>query len=172
MSQDALDKGTFDAVDRIAAQWRRERPDLDSDAKGITGRIVRLESLFQRRFAEAFAELGMTEGDYGILAPLRRAGPPYQLTPAGLAKARMMSSGGLTPALDRLQQRGWIERAPNPDDRRSMLVRLTPAGKELIDQAMEAHIAAEHDLVRHLSPTKQRQLTTLLRELLVSVEGA
>lgn len=171
MSQDALDKASLDAVDRIVAQWRQERPDLDPGAKEITGRIVRLESLFQQRFAEVFAEHGMTEGDYGILAPLRRSGRPYELTPAGLARARMMSSGGLTPALDRLQRRGWIERTPNPDDRRSMLVRLTPAGKELIDQAMEAHVAAEHDLVRHLSPTKRRQLTTLLRELLVSVEG-
>lgn len=172
MSQDALNKDSLDAVDRIVAQWKRERPDLEPGAKEITGRIVRLESLFQQRFAEVFAEFGMTEGDYGILAPLRRAGSPYQLTPAGLAKARMMSSGGLTPALDRLQQRNWIERTPNPNDRRSMLVRLTPAGKELIDTAMEAHVAAEHDLVRHLDPTQQRELVTLLRELLVSVEGA
>lgn len=171
MSQDALNKGSSDAVDRIVAEWRRERPDLDPGAKGITGRIVRLGSLLQQRFAEVFSELGMTEGDYGILAPLRRSGSPYQLTPSGLARARMMSSGGLTPAVDRLQRRGWVERTPNPDDRRSMLVRLTPTGKEVIDKAMEAHIAAEHDLVRHLSPTSRRQLAALLRELLVSVEG-
>jgi len=133
---------------------------------------VRFESLFQQRFAEVFAEFGMKEGDYGLLVALRRAGAPYELTPTELAKARMMSSGGLTPALDRLHRRGWIERAPNPEDRRGMLVRLTGAGRELIYAAMDAHIAAEHDLVRHLSPTKQRQLVTLLRELLVSVEGA
>lgn len=172
MSQDALDKDTVDAVDRIVAQWRRERPDLDSSAKEITGRIVRLESLFQQRYAEVFADFGMKEGDYGLLVALRRAGTPYELTPTGLAKARMMSSGGLTPALDRLQRRGWIERTPNPQDRRGMLVRLTTAGKELVDAAMEAHTAVEHDLVHHLSPTKRRQLVALLRELLVSVEGA
>jgi DNA-binding MarR family transcriptional regulator len=172
MRQDALRQDSVDAVDRIVAQWTRERPDLDPSAKEITGRIVRLESLFQQRFAEVFAEFGMKEGDYGLLVALRRAGTPYELTPTGLAKARMMSSGGLTPALDRLQRREWIERAPNPEDRRGMLVRLTPAGKELVDAAMHAHIAAEHDLVRHLSPTKRRQLTTLLRELLMSVERA
>lgn len=171
MSQDALDKGNSDAVDRIVDEWRRERPELDPGAKETTGRIVRLAGLFQQRFAEAFAELELSDGDYGILAPLRRAGAPYQLTPSDLAKARMMTSGGLTPALDRLQRRGWIERTPNPDDRRSMLVGLTPAGKDLVDRAMEAHTAAEHDLVRYLSPTKQRQLKTLLRELLVSLEG-
>lgn len=171
MSQDALDKDNADAVDRIVAQWERERPDLDPSAKEITGRIVRLESLIQQRFAEVFAELGMKGGDYGLLVALRRAGSPYELSPTGLAKARMMSSGGLTPALDRLQRRGWIERTPNPEDRRGMLVRLTATGKELVDAAMEGHVAAEHDLVRHLSPTEQRQLVTLLRQLLLSVEG-
>lgn len=169
MSQDALGKDTSDAVDDIVEAWRRERPDLDPEAKEITGRIVRLADLFQQRFAEAFAELELSEGDYGILAPLRRAGAPYQLTPSDLAKARMMTSGGLTPALDRLQRRGWIERTPNPDDRRSMLVGLTSGGKELVDRAMDVHAAAEHDLVGHLSPTKQRQLKTLLRELLGSL---
>jgi DNA-binding MarR family transcriptional regulator len=172
MSQDTFAKGFPDAVDRIVAQWRRERPDLDPGAKEITGRIVRLESLFQQRFAGVFAEFGMKAGDYGIMVALRRAGPPYELSPTELAKARMMSSGGLTPALDRLQRRAWIERTPNPDDRRGLLVRLTAVGRELIDTAMEAHVAAEQDFIRHLSPTKQRQLVALLRELLVSVEGA
>lgn len=172
MSQDALDKDGLDAVDVIVEQWRRERPDLDASAKEITGRIVRLESLIQRRFADAFAPLDMTEGDYGILVPLRRAGAPYELSPTGLARARMMSSGGLTPALDRLQRRGWIERRPNPDDRRSMLVRLTPAGKDVVDRAMEAHVAAEHELVQQLSATEQRRLVSLLRTLLAAVDDA
>lgn len=170
MSQDALNKGSLDAVDLIVEQWERERPDLDPAAKEVTGRIVRLESLMQRRFADAFAPFEMSEGDYGILAPLRRAGEPYELSPTGLAKARMMSSGGLTPALDRLQRRGWIERRPNPDDRRSMLVRLTAAGKDVVDRAMEAHVAAEHELVRHLSKTERRQLVILLRKLLSALD--
>src|SRR5690349_8822999 len=78
-----------DAVDDIVDQWRSERPDLDPSGKEVTGRIVRLAGLFQRRFAEEFAPLGLSEGDYGVLASLRRAGAPYELTPTELARTQM-----------------------------------------------------------------------------------
>ena len=85
MSQDALHQvtldGESDAVDVIVEQWRRERPDLDPGAKQVTGRIIRLASLFQRSYGEAFEPLGLNDGDYGQLAALRRAGAPYELTP-------------------------------------------------------------------------------------------
>ena len=113
-----MDKDSLDAVDRIVEQWREERPDLDPSGKAITGRIVRLANLLQRRFSAAFDELGLSDGDYGLLVPLRRAGAPHELTPTALARTRMITSGGLTPALDRLEKRGWIERRPNPADRR------------------------------------------------------
>ena len=128
-----------DAVDRIVAQWRRERPDLDPSAKEITGRLVRLADLVQLRFRDAFADLGMSEGDYGLLAPLRRAGAPYELTPTALARARMMTSGGLTPALDRLEKRGWIEPA--------MLhgwSKLQPSAQKSVEDAL--HIVKSTDI--------------------------
>src|SRR5687768_12181720 len=107
MSQDALRQGKSarDAVDVIVEQWRRERPDLDADAKHITGRIIRLASIFQDAYAAAFEPLGINDGEYGILAPLRRAGEPYELTPTELARQRMMTSGGMTAALDRLESK-------------------------------------------------------------------
>ena len=77
MRQDARQQDTshpHDAVDAIVDAWRRERPDLDPSAKHVTGRIVRLASIFQDAFAAAFAPLGLTDGDYGVLATLRRAG--------------------------------------------------------------------------------------------------
>lgn len=160
-----------DPVDRIVAQWRHERPDLDPSAKEISGRIIRLEGLFQQRYGEVLAEVGVGRSDYGILVALRRAGSPFRLTPTELTKARMITSGGLTPALDRLERRGWITRAANPADRRSMFVQLTDEGTKLVDVAMEVHTVAEHQLVSGLSPAKQRQLVSLLRELLLSVEG-
>src|SRR5687767_13454154 len=103
MSQDALHQAIAvseeDAVDAIVEQWRRERPDLDPSAKDLTGRIIRLASLFQQAYSETFEPLGLNDGDYGVLAPLRRAGAPHQLTPTELAKHRMMTSGGMTAAL-------------------------------------------------------------------------
>jgi DNA-binding MarR family transcriptional regulator len=159
-----------DAVDVIVEQWRAQRPDLDPAAKQITGRIVRLASLFQQAYADAFASLGLNEGDYGVLAPLRRAGAPFVLTPTELARQRMMTSGGMTAALDRLERKGLVARAPNPADRRGSLVRLTDEGVRVMDAAMTLHVEVEHRLVSALDRSSAGQLEQALRTLLRSVE--
>src|SRR5688572_1584374 len=171
MRQDALQQGTADdGVDLIVDQWRRERPDLDPSAKEVTGRIVRLASLFQRAYSDTFEPLGLNDGDYGVLAPLRRAGAPYQLTPTELAKHRMMTSGGMTAAIDRLERRGHVQRVPNPADRRGSLVRLTKAGIAAVDDAMSRHVLTEQRLVASLSTKQREQLASLLRTLLATVD--
>ena len=159
-----------DAVDAIVEQWREQRPDLDTDAKEITGRILRLEGLFQQAYRDGFATFGINETDYGVLAPLRRAGPPYELTPTALARSRMMTSGGMTAAIDRMERKGFVVRIPNPDDRRGSFVRLTEAGKVVIDAAMECHVEIEQRLVSGLSERDRTQLRTLLRKLLLATE--
>ena len=174
MRQDAFHqvnpKAEEDAVDVIVDQWRRERPDLDPTAKEITGRIVRLASLFQQAYSGTFEPLGLNDGDYGVLAPLRRAGAANQLTPTELAKHRMMTSGGMTAALDRLERKGLVTRVPNPDDRRGSLVRLTDAGRDVIDEAMTQHVLTEQRLVSSLDEQEQEQLRLLLRKLLNTID--
>ncbi|MGK2946992.1 MAG: MarR family winged helix-turn-helix transcriptional regulator [Acidimicrobiales bacterium] len=170
MSQDALEQGNGDAVDAIVDQWRRERPDLDPSAKEVTGRIVRLAGLFQAAYAEAFAPLDISEADYGILAPLRRAGAPYALTPTELARQKMMTSGGMTAAIDRLVRKGLVIRNPNPADRRGSLVRLTDEGLATIDEAMELHTAVEQQLTSGVTAEERNELARRLRGLLLLVE--
>jgi DNA-binding MarR family transcriptional regulator len=174
MSQDTWQQGILerggDSVDVIVEAWRRERPDLDPSAKEVTGRVVRLASLFQQAYSEAFEPLGLNDGDYGVLTPLRRVGDPFELTPTELARHRMMTSGGMTAALDRLERKGFIERIPNPADRRGSLVRLTAAGRDVIDAAMERHVLTEQQLLSGLTGDEQAQLTSLLRKLLLSVD--
>ena len=157
-------------MDAIVGQWRRERPDLDPSAKEITGRVIRLASLFQQANAEVFEPLGLNDGDYGVLATLRRAGAPYELTPSELARQRMMTSGGMTAALDRLERKGLVARSPNPADRRGSLVRLADDGLHVVDRAMEQHSETEQRLVRGLSAADRRKLGELLRALLLTVE--
>jgi len=174
MSQDALQQDicqSGDAVDTIVEQWRRERPELDPSAKHITGRIVRLASLFQQSYGDAFAAVGLQNGDYGVLAALRRAGRPFQLTPTDLARQRMMTSGGMTAAIDRLERQGLVARLPNPSDRRGNLVELTDEGRRIIDEAMNLHTDVEHQLVGALDEGERAALATLLRKLLSSVDG-
>lgn len=172
MCQDTFDKtSSRDAVDAIVEQWRSERPDLDPSAKEVAGRIVRLGSLFGQAYAAAFATLGLGDGDYGVLAALRRAGAPHELTPTELARQRMMTSGGMTAALDRLERRGLVARAPNPADRRGTLIGLTAAGRDIVDRAMTLHSETEQRLVGGLDAREREQLAGLLRKLLLATDA-
>jgi DNA-binding MarR family transcriptional regulator len=105
-----------------------------------------------------------------VLSPLRRAGAPHELTPTELAKQRMMTSGGMTAALDRLERKGFVTRVPNPSDRRGSLVRLTDAGRAVIDEAMQQHVLTEQRLVSGLDTEEQAQLRVLLCKLLHAVD--
>jgi DNA-binding MarR family transcriptional regulator len=171
MGQDALHQDGLDAVDAIVAQWRQERPELDASAKQVTGRIVRLAGLFQQAYGAAFEDLGISVADYGILAPLRRAGPPFQLTPTELARQKMMTSGGMTAAIDRLERRGLVARTPNPADRRGSLVGLTEEGRSVIDEAMARHVEVEHRVLAGLGARQRADLQGLLRSLLLALEA-
>lgn len=173
MCQDALQQDIDvdgDAVDAIVEQWRRERPDADTSAKQVTGRIIRLAGIMQDAFGEAYAPLGISEGEFGVLAPLRRAGAPFELTPTELARQRMITSGGMTSAIDRLARKGLVVRSPNPDDRRGSLVRLTDEGVRVIEEAMTLHTEVELRMLAGLSQTQRAQLERGLRALLLAVE--
>jgi DNA-binding MarR family transcriptional regulator len=161
-----------DAIDRIAAQWARERPELDVSPIDVIGRISRLSRLLEKSIEETFASFGLGRGGFDVLAALRRAGEPYRLSPTELYNSLLISSGAMTNRIDRLEQIGLVERTPDPDDRRGVSVGLTPAGKELIDAAVEQHYANERRLLRGLSAHEREILSQLLRKLLTDCESS
>ena len=155
-----------DGVDRIIEQWAHERPDLDTTAMAVFGRVFRLAKVAGDEVEKAYAAFGIGRPEFDVLATLRRSGAPYQLSPGALAGSMMLSSGGTTARLDRLEKAGLVERIPSPTDRRSVLVRLTDRGREIIDDAVAAGLAEQRRLLGHLPPAKVRQLSALLREAL------
>jgi len=159
-----------DAVDEILDQWQRERPDLDVTATAILGRISRIAALVDQAMDRVFQPHGLTGGDFVVLAALRRSGKPYRLTPTALSRSMMVSSGGTTKRLDRLEARGLIRRDPDPADRRGTLVTLTDAGLATIDTVASEHVQNEERLLTTLSPNQRDALTRLLRELLLALE--
>jgi DNA-binding MarR family transcriptional regulator len=159
---------TEDAIDQIVHQWNRERPGLDVSATHILQRITRLYLLQSGSFAEVFNRFGLAFGEYEVLAALLRSGPPYRLTPGDLSGAMVLSSGAMTNRIDRLENAGLVERLPDPDDRRGTLVAITEKGRQVVDDAMLAHLANEERLLGALSAGERQQLTGLLRKLLVS----
>jgi DNA-binding MarR family transcriptional regulator len=151
-----------DHIDEILSAWSRERPDLDTWALGLLGRLFRTVRLADDALADGLRRHDLQAGWFDLLAALRRAGAPFELNPTQLIEATLVSSGGMTKRLDRLVEQGLVERRPDPNDRRGTLVRLTRRGKTTIDQALETHT---------LSPAQQRSLDRLLRTLLASLEN-
>ena len=160
-----------DHIDRIVAQWRRERPDVDVTALGILGRLFRVAALAETELAHGLAPHGLQPGWFDLLAALRRAGAPYELNPTDLMAATMLTSGGVTKRLDRLAEAGLIERRPDPSDRRGTLVCLTPMGRKTIDAAFETHATNEERLLDALPASNRRRLDASLRDLLAAFEG-
>ncbi len=159
---------TGDAVDVIVEQWRRERPDLDHSPVGVIGRVSRLSRLVDRRLAENFARHGIDAWMYDVLATLRRAGQPYELAAGELVRHTMVTTGAITNRIDRLEARGLVVRAGAPD-RRRVLVRLTAAGRELVDDVIGSHLATEEEILRQLDPGERSLLEDALRRLLVDL---
>jgi DNA-binding MarR family transcriptional regulator len=153
-------------VDRLVEQWARERPDLDRSSMAVIGRVERLAERLDDAFAPTLAGFGITRADFDVLATLRRAGKPFRLTPTALSRAMMISSGGTTKRLDRLEGRGLIERFDDPHDRRGVVVALTPKGVKLVDDAVAAHVADEQRVLAPLSKAERKTLTRLLDALL------
>src|SRR5690349_23524878 len=155
-----------DEVDELVLAWRRERDDLDLAPVEVFSRISRLSRLLDLARRDAFTAQAIEPWEFDVLAALRRAGRPYELSPGQLLRETMVTSGTMTNRIDRLTDRGFVERSPDPNDRRGVLVGLTPAGKNAVDGAFETLLSSERDLLAELSATERRQLADLLKRLM------
>ncbi|MEV0619766.1 MarR family transcriptional regulator [Nonomuraea sp. NPDC050404] len=154
-----------DAIDRILEQWRRERPDLDLSAMDVFGRLAQIMRLMMPQVDQVFTKRGLRQGEFDVLAALRRAGPPYTLIPSELSEVLMMSRAGMTNRLDRLEAASLVERSLDPADRRSFRVKLTGDGLRIIDDALTEHAANLARLASPLTPDDMDTLAALMRKL-------
>ncbi len=164
------DAGDSDHVDHLVEQWARERPDLPTDALAIAARILRLQRFLDDRVDASLVSSGLNRGEMNVLATLRRAGPPHELTPTELYQGLLLSSGAMTNRIDHLEERGYVRRTPDHQDRRRIRVALTATGREVIDTAMEQHVADLEQHLGFLDPDEHQQLTRLLRRMLLEFE--
>jgi len=156
---------TSDEVDRIVEDWSRERPDVDFAPLQVLSRVARLAKHLDRERRQAFAASGLEPWEFDVLAALRRAGPPYQLSPKVLLQQTLVSSGTMTNRIDRLVERLLVERRTDPHDGRGVLVVMTSRGAEAVDAAISELLAGEAELLDGLSKADQERLTVLLRKL-------
>ncbi|HEY8922021.1 MAG TPA: MarR family transcriptional regulator [Candidatus Limnocylindria bacterium] len=159
-----------DWTDTLLDRWTADRPRQDMGAYQVTARISRIGLHIAQQQEGAFSRFGLNRGEVGVLAALRFAGAKEQLSPTQLFKGLMLSSAGITSRLDRLERRGYVKRSRSPDDRRGVLVELTDAGREVLDQAVDANTGRENEMLASLSKEEQDALAGLLKKLLAGLE--
>lgn len=159
-----------DHLDFIREQWHQEKPELDTRAMGLIGRLYRLNHFMRIAVEESHKAFGLRPGEFDVLATLRRSGEPCKMTPTALFQAAMLTSGAMTNRLNRLEQAGLISREADPADRRSLLVVLTPLGREKIDAAIIDHVDNLQRLAALMKPEEIEQLDGLLKSWLAHFE--
>ena len=160
----------MDHIDKIIAQWRRERPDLDTRPMALIGRMGRIRSHLSREMEKTFAAHGLNAASFDMLATLRRSGAPYRLSPGALMSTTMVTSGTMTNRIDQLEKAGLVERQKNPEDGRSVDIQLTPKGFALIDGALEDHCETQKRLTAQLSDEDFAALDILMTRFLECFE--
>jgi DNA-binding MarR family transcriptional regulator len=158
-----------DPVDAIIGQWAVCRPELETLPMEVFGRIYRIARLMGDRTEKEYARYGVGRGEFDVLGTLRRSGEPYTLSPRQLAATLMLTTGGMTGRLDKLEKAGLLTRSPDPDDRRGLRITLTEEGFAVADAAVTAGLAAQHEVFgAALDEEEGRQLAALLRRLLAA----
>ncbi|MFB7504765.1 MarR family winged helix-turn-helix transcriptional regulator [Streptomyces broussonetiae] len=161
-----------DPVDAIIDQWAAVRPDLESRAMEVFGRIYRLSRAMGDRMEKAYQAYGISRGEFDVLATLRRSGEPHTLSPRQLSATLMLTTGGMTGRLDKLEKAGLLRRSPDPHDRRGLQVTLTDKGLDAVDRAVGAGLAVQTAALSSLNDEQAGQLADLLRVLLAGTQEA
>ena len=161
-----------DEVDDLVAAWRAQRPDLDVEPLQVLSRISRLSRHLDIARRGAFADHELESWEFDVLSALRRQGPPFQLTPGALLRATLVTSGTMTNRIDRLATAGLVRRAPDPRDKRGVLVILTELGRERVDAALADLVRRERALLAGLTAEERQHLADLMRILLAPFDAA
>lgn len=154
-----------DLVDTVLADWRRARPETRADALQVIGRIIWLGRQYEEAVTRMLREPGLSYSDYDVIATLRRAGSPYELSPTELGRRVLLTSGGLTACLRRLETAGLVTRRGVPEDRRRLLAQLTPKGFDLIESFVDQRFGMADEALSTLDATQIATLEDLLRRL-------
>lgn len=160
-----------DRVASIQQEWARERPDLDVSPQGVIGRLHRLAAHLTGELTAVYREHGLGEGEFDVLATLRRAGAPFERTPGELARYTMVTSGAISKRIDRLERGGLVAQRASVDDGRGRVVALTDTGRRLIDEAFAAHMRNERRLLDELGVRDAANLEAILARWLAVFES-
>lgn len=169
IGKDSANSDAADRADIAKSQWSKEMPGLDLEPMVLLGRLSEAaQAIINGHLVPAYTAIGLKQGEFDVLTTLVRSGPPYKLMPTDLYKSMMMSSGGMTSRLDKLEKAGHIERCPHPDDRRALMVCLTDSGRKLIKDMIPDYVEGQKRAVSGLTEDEQATLSALLKKLILT----
>jgi DNA-binding MarR family transcriptional regulator len=171
VDKQVTDEALRDEVDELVAAWQAQRPDLDVEPLQVLSRVSRLARHLARARRAAFADHDLEPWEFDVLSALRRQGPPYELSPGALLRITLVTSGTMTNRIDRLERAGLVDRHPDPQDKRGVLVRLTAEGTTRVDAALADLLTSEQALLHPIPARSRRTLADLLRDLLAPLDA-
>lgn len=158
-----------DMMDEVQRLWLEVKPEADVVPMGVVGRIQRAARLLEQGHREYFAAFGVDDGEFNILATIRRYGPPYTVSPSTLLQTSLIKAAAITNRVDRLVAKGYVTRETDPDNRRKVRITLTSSGLDLVERAFGGHVGNEDRMLAALDDTERERLAGLLRKLLESL---
>ena len=158
-----------DLVDSVVDAWGAELADFGYGQFQFVPRVVRMASIISDAIAECLVPWGLNGTDYGVLGTLRTAVPAYTLRPSDLSSRLLMSSGGMSKVLSRLESAQYVERVRDPVDGRSVWVRLTPVGLQTADAMLRAWSQRQRELFGALPSTLTQEASDVLRTVLLAL---
>ena len=167
----AIKEAFLDKLDLVVEQWQKEKPQLDTTAMALVGRLLRISKHLETRITQCHKSFALTLGEFDVLAALRRSANNACLTPSELTSALLLTSGAMTNRLDKLAEKGLIDRCHSEEDRRSVTVALTVQGRALIDQAIEVHVTVLDELTTSLTTEDKQLLNSDLATWLAQFEA-
>ncbi|ADD39972.1 MarR family winged helix-turn-helix transcriptional regulator [Stackebrandtia nassauensis] len=158
-----------DMMDEVQRLWHEVRPEADVGPMGVVGRIQRASRLLEQGHRDYFSRFDIDDGEFNVLATIRRYGPPYTVTPGKLTETSYIKAAAITNRVDRLVAKGYVTRETDPDNRRKVRVTLTSSGLDIVERAFDGHVTNEDRMLAALDGEEREQLAGLLRKLLESL---
>jgi len=165
-----INEVVLDKLDIVVAQWHQQKPMLETGPMALIGRLLRISKHIETRIVQCHRRLGLSLGEFDVLAALRRSAKQSCLTPSELIDALLLTSGAMTNRLDKLCEKGLVSRSHSEQDRRSVTVQLTDAGRDLIDQAIENHVQILNELINGLNEEDKTLLDATFKKWLTQFE--
>lgn len=151
-----------DSIDNIYRQWRKERPDIDPEPVLIYGPISRIQSDVTARIDQLLAPHKLVRGTFDVLTALRRGGAPFRLSPKELTRHLVLSGAGLNGRLNILERHGYIARLPEPADRRTLRIQLTPSGQRIVNKLTPRLFDLQWSILSGFNTRERKQFAELL----------